>query len=101
MIRALTLGALAGLAGLSACGPVSVEQAEAQCLRRARLAESPRGTVAVGVSSGGHVGGRVELDISGDYLMGRDPDQVFSNCVYRRSGQLPQTPLSAQPDWKG
>ena len=52
---ALTLVALS-----AACGPVTVEQAEADCFRTAQLASHPRGTVALGLGSGGagHAAGR-------------------------------------------
>lgn len=92
------------LAVLAACGPVSVEQAEQTCLRDAQLAERPRGNVAVGVGSGsgGTRGfGRVELEVTGDYLMNRDPSDVYNRCVLRRSGQIPQRGLAEQPGWRG
>ncbi len=94
------LPGLALMAALAACGPVPVEQAERQCLSQAQLAQHPRGSVAVGTTSHGPAA-RVDLRISGDFLMGRDPDQVYSECVYRRAGQLPRNPLSSQPAWKG
>lgn len=88
----LTLPLLAGIAG---CGPVPVAQAEASCQREAELAERPRGSVAVGVGGGGgstYTGGRVSLEMSSDYLMGRDPAAVYDRCVQRRSGQMPTRP---------
>jgi hypothetical protein len=90
--------------GLVACGPVPVAQAEQSCLRDARLAERPRGEVALGVGSGPRGTssfGRVTLDVSSDYLMGRDPALVFDRCVMNRSGQMPERPLSEQPGWRG
>ncbi len=99
--RALPLGLLAVLA---ACGPVPVDQAEQTCLRDARLAERPRGSVAMGVgggSGGSHTFGRVELELSSDYVMQRDPSDVFNRCVLRQSGELPQRPLADQPGWRG
>ncbi len=98
-MRVATLAGLGLLVALAACGPVPVEQAERQCLNDARLAQQPRGEVGFGVDSRGNVATRVEIAVSSDYLMGRDPNQVFTNCVYRRSGQFPRTPLSAQPAW--
>lgn len=88
------------LAGMSACGPVPVEQAERTCLNDARLAERPRGNIVLGVGAGSNgvkPVGRVELDVSSDYLMGRDPAEVYQSCVLRRSGQLPGRPLYDQP----
>lgn len=83
---------------LAACGPVPVAQAERSCLEDARLAQRPRGEISIGIGSGGpQVGGHI--DLSSDFILGRDPSDVFDRCVLRRSGQLPVTPLSAQPGW--
>ncbi|MFT4151482.1 MAG: hypothetical protein QM656_14880 [Paracoccaceae bacterium] len=91
MIRPFALTMLT-LAPLAACGPVSLEQAERECYDRAWHAERPRGSVAVGASNRGGFAG-VELDVSSDYLAGRDPAQVYQNCVYNRSGgQMPTRP---------
>ena len=84
-----------------ACGPVTLAEAERQCFERARLAQQPRGEIAVGVGSGGRAAGGVELEISGDYLMGRDPSAVYESCVMAKSGEPPSRPLYARPDWKG
>lgn len=91
---------VAVLLPLAACGPVPVEQAERSCLEEAALAERPRGEVYAGASSvprqvGGHV------DVSTDFLLGRDPSQVFNACVLRRAGQMPVTPYEQQPDYRG
>lgn len=106
MGRAAPLLILASLlAGLVSCGPVPVEQAESACMRNAEMAQRPRGSVTMGVGGGGggHSGGfgRVELDVSSDYLMGRDPSDVFNRCVLSRSGQLPTRALADQPGWRG
>ena len=83
---------------LAACGPVSVQQAERECLPKARLAQQPRGEVAVGVNSNGQAGGRVELNVSSHFLLGRDPNQVFETCVIQRSGALPSKPFYSYPE---
>lgn len=85
----------------AACGPVTVDQAERQCFERARLAAAPRGSVGVGVGSGGQVGGTFEVTVSSDYITGRDPSAVYESCVYQKSGQPPSRPLYSFPDWKG
>ena len=92
---------LVSLICLSACGPISVADAERQCFERARLAQQPRGEVAFGISSDGTVGGGLTLDISSDYLAGRDPAVVYETCVVSKSGEPPTRPLYARPDWKG
>lgn len=96
MVRAL----LPLLLVLAACGPVSLEQAERDCLQRARLAQSPRGMIAVGGGSGG-AASKIKLEISSDYLQGADPSAVFDACVYQKSGLPPSRPLYTRPDWKG
>ncbi len=85
----------------AACGPVPVEQAEANCLQRAELARRPQGTLGFGIGSGGARFAGVGIDISSDYLMGRDPAQVYAACVQAQSGQPPRVPLYDRPDWKG
>ena len=48
--------------------------------------------------SGGQTGAAVSIGISSDYLMRRDPDQVFAACVQQRAGQAPTRPFSAMPE---
>jgi len=86
---------------LAGCGPVPVAQAERDCLERARLAERPHGTLRMGTSSRGGMRGRLDLDISSDWLAGRDPSAVFDECVVARSGRMPRRPLYDMPEWKG
>lgn len=98
--------ALLLVGGVAACGPVPVRQAELTCLRDAELAVRPRTNVAVGLGTGIGGGstrgfGSVSVDLSGDYLMGRDPSQVYDRCVRQRSGQPPSRPLAEQPGWVG
>ncbi len=85
---------------LAACGPISVQDAERQCFERARLAQQPRGEVAVGVGSGGRTAGELELTVTSDYLMGRDPAAVYQSCVVAKSGEMPSRPLYERPDWR-
>lgn len=77
------------LGSLAACGPVPLAQAEATCLQDARLAERPRGTVELGIGSGGRRHAAFDVEISSDFLAGRDPEKVWQSCVYSRSGQVP------------
>jgi len=85
-MRALLL--LAPIALLS-CGPVSVTQAERECVERARLAEKPKAEVFIGVNNKGDVLRGGSFGISTDYLAGRDPSAVYIECVKSRSGQFP------------
>jgi hypothetical protein len=86
---------------LTACGPMTLAEAERQCFERARLAQQPRGEVAVGVGSGGRTAAGFELNVSSDYIMGRDPAAVYETCVMSKAGEPPSRPLYARPDWKG
>jgi hypothetical protein len=95
MIRAFGL-----LLVLAACGPVSVQQAERQCLARAKAATGPQGEVRMGIS-GGQPRGSIKIDVNSDYLMGRDPSAVYDQCVFQKSGQPPSQPLYTRSDWKG
>ena len=86
---------------LAACGPMTLAEAERQCFERARLAQQPRGEVAFGVGSGGRTAAALELNVSSDYLLGRDPAAVYETCVVSKSGEPPSRPLYARSDWKG
>jgi hypothetical protein len=88
------------LTTLSACGPMTVAEAERQCFERARLAQKPRGEVSVGMTSDGQAAGGIELNVSSDYLLGKDPAAVYETCVMAKSGEPPSRPLYARPDWK-
>ena len=93
--------ALLPILALVACGPIPVDRAEQQCLDRARLAAKPRGMVSVGATSNGDATAGLKLEVSSDYIMGRDPSAVFDTCVYQKSGQPPTRPLYSFPEWKG
>jgi hypothetical protein len=86
---------------LLSCGPIPLHQAEAQCFERARLAQQPRGEIGAGISSDGKAAGNFELNVSSDFLLGRDPAAVYDTCVYQKSGQPPSRPLYSFPQWKG
>jgi hypothetical protein len=96
IVTRLVLLAMMAVAG---CGPVSQETAEKQCFERARLAQQPRGTVAVGGGSGG-VKSEVEVEITTDFLLGRDPSQVYETCVFNKTGRMPDQPVYMRPGWR-
>ncbi len=83
---------------LLSCGPVSLAQAERECLHQARLAQQPRGSIGVGVGSDGQAKVVGDITISSDYLTGRDPAQVYDSCVVRRSGEMPSRPFTSIPE---
>jgi hypothetical protein len=86
---------------LAGCGPVSLQAAERQCFERARLASRPRGEILAGATSKGGSYGRVEVELSSDFLLGKDPSAVYESCVMAKAGQAPSRPLYARPDWRG
>lgn len=93
MVRVL-LPLAAGAMLLAACEqvPVDPEQAALQCEQRARSAQGPTGSVTIGASSddGPFLG--TSIGLSGDYLAGRDPLQVYQDCVVQKTGALPIRP---------
>lgn len=94
MKRLLILGVLA----VTACGPVPLPLAEQQCIEPAQLAQRPRGSVGIVADNHGNVGASLSIGISSDYVQGRDPDQVYANCVFSKSGMAPSRPFSARPE---
>ncbi|MDA9208216.1 hypothetical protein N9O61_04945 [Octadecabacter sp.] len=79
---------------MSACEapPVSPERAAQICEERARAAQGPTGGVTVGTNSNTGAFGSVEIGISSDLLAGRDPLEVYSECVFDRTGAAPIRP---------
>ena len=100
MLRA-ALPILVALPSLTACAPLPVDQAERLCVEQANQALRPRGKVALGVGTGGQPVGALDVTLSSDFLLGRDPAQVFDSCVKARSGQFPTRALDDQPGWVG
>lgn len=99
-ILALTVGP----AALAACAPLPLADAERVCLEDARAATGPRGSLGMGVRGDRHGISpvtRLEVSVSSDYLMGRDPAAVYDACVQRRAGQPPSRPLYDQPGRAG
>ncbi len=86
------------LALLAACGPMALPDAERACISDAQMAQHPRGSIGIGMASDGSTATHIELGISSDYLMHRDPDQVYAACVQNRAGQPPSRPFSAMPE---
>ena len=80
---------------IAACetGPIPVEQAEVVCSERAYRATRPTGAATIGASSSEGVFGGISIGLSSDFLLGRDPQEVYSKCVVDKSGQLPLRPL--------
>lgn len=90
-MNVMRLAVISGLVALAACEAplLSPEQAALVCDERARAAQAPTGSVTIGANSRSGGFGGVSLGVSSDYLMGRDPLQVYQDCVQSRSGQPP------------
>lgn len=88
-VLALGLGALT-----AACAPVPVdpERAAQECEARARAATGPTGSVTLGANSNSGPYAGLTIGLSGDYLAGRDPHAVYSNCVWQKTGAGPIRP---------
>jgi hypothetical protein len=82
---------------LLGCGPVPLAVAEQNCLEQARLAEAPQSKVSVAIDNHGNVSTGFEIGVSSDYLQGRDPAQVYDQCVYNAAGQMPSQPYYTLP----
>ena len=85
------------LLALVACGPVPLVQAEADCRSRADQAAAPSGSVGVTFSSDGSVETNLSVGVTSDYLKGRNPTEVYNQCVLARAGQPPSRPYIALP----
>lgn len=104
-ITTLAGGLLLAATLLAGCASkVSLQQAEQSCMRDAGAAKGPQAKVSMGVIS---TGGRVrphagmEVSVTSDAIMGRDPAEVYVNCVMRRSGQMPSRALYDHPGFRG
>ncbi|ADO41314.1 hypothetical protein [Ketogulonicigenium vulgare] len=89
--------ALLGFVTLTACGAapsgnVDIVAATAYCEQRARAAMGPTGGVTVGFNNRSGPSAEVELGVNTDFLRGRDPMQVYDECVRRRTGFAPYRP---------
>ena len=80
------------LVALGACGPVSPKRAADICADRARAATGPTGEAKIGVGNEGVITG-VEIGVSSDFLLRRDPAEVYDSCVRQMTGKGPIRPL--------
>jgi hypothetical protein len=89
-MRALALPLLA----LVACTPVPVspERAAEICEEKARAAQGPTGRVSVGTNSNTGANAGIEIGVTSDFLTGRDPLDVYTECVFDRTGAGPIRP---------
>lgn len=78
---------------MGACAvPLSPERAAEICEERARDAQGPTGSVTLGTNSRTGGFGRVEIGVTSDFISGRDPIEVYEECVFDRTGAAPIRP---------
>lgn len=79
---------------LAACTPalVSPERLAEICEDKARAAQGPTGGVSVGTNSRTGEFGSLEIGVSSDFIAGRDPVEVYAQCVFDRTGAAPIRP---------
>jgi hypothetical protein len=79
---------------LAACEPVPLdpERAARLCEERAQAAQGPTGSITLGANSDDGFFSGAEIGLSGDFLTGRDPQEVYRECVIARTGALPVRP---------
>ena len=86
------LAALAVLLAACAVPPMDPVRAAALCDQQARAAQGPTGQVTIGASSDDGPYLDTEIGLSSDFLTGRDPVEVYEQCVLARTGALPIRP---------
>ena len=99
-MRLLLLPLLGCAAWLTACGPVppmDPVRAAALCDEQARAAQGPTGSVTIGASSDDGPFLNTEIGVNSDFLTGRDPVEVYEQCVIARTGALPIRPPRLRP----
>jgi hypothetical protein len=115
-----TLPVLICASGLAACAPqptapIPVDVAEAQCVRQALGGDSNSAvTIGVGTGTGGIGWGGWGWDDGWGWGGGTgvavsttlpqtpgNPEGAYNACVLRKSGFMPDTPLSERPEVKG
>jgi len=79
--------------GLVACGPVSPDRAADRCEDRARAAQGPQIGLTLGANSNSGPFASGSIGITSDAIRGRDPLQVYDDCVFRLTGETPIRPV--------
>lgn len=74
---------------LTACGKMTPERAAERCEERARAAAGPTGGVSLGVNSNSGGFANASIGVSADFLRGREPDAVYTDCMINLTGEVP------------
>ena len=78
---------------IAACTPITPERAADRCEERARAAQGPEVGLTVGANSNTGPFASGSISISADAIRGRDPLEVYENCVVSLTGELPIRPV--------
>lgn len=89
--KLVLMGGLVAVMGLSACGGLSMADAEERCVDKAELADGVRGSIRGGFNQDGPVGG-LNLTVSNAILNPQNPETVYDNCVFQLTGTGPSRP---------
>ena len=81
------------LLALAACGPVSPESAADRCEERALAAQGPTVGLTLGANSNSGPFASGSIGITSDAIRGRDPAQLYDECVFRLTGEMPVRPV--------
>lgn len=81
------------LLALAACGPVTPERAADRCEERARAAQGPQIGLTLGANSNSGPFASGSIGITSDAIRGRDPLQLYDECVFRLTGEMPIRPV--------
>ena len=76
-----------------ACSPITPERAADQCEERARAAQGPEVGLTVGANSNTGPFAGASIGISLDAIRGRDPIDVYQDCVLNLTGEPPIRPV--------
>ena len=89
MKNPLVLGLLVILISCVGNSDNSITSAEAQklCLGKKRSAEGPTGALSFSTGSEGSSAG-VKLNFHSDYLIGKDPNSVYLDCMLQLSSRI-------------
>lgn len=90
-LRWFVLLAVIGVAGCT-LPPPDPETVARECEQRARQAQGPTGNVTIGMNSRSGPSLEGAIGVNSNFLRGRDPMEVYSSCVYQRTGQGPIRP---------
>jgi hypothetical protein len=72
--------------------PPDPEVVARECEQRAREAQGPTGSLTIGLNSRSGPSVEGAIGVNSNFLRGRDPMEVYSSCVYQRTGQGPIRP---------